>query len=65
MSDRKKAIALWRLQSTHRFHARVSLERTVRPLEDARLSWGHELVKELATVTVGGAMKKFQIAVAR
>jgi hypothetical protein len=43
----------------------VSLERTVRRLDDARLSWGHELVKEIATATVGSAMQKFQITVTR
>lgn len=44
---------------------RVSLERTVRRLDDARLSWGHEIVRETATETVGSAQQKFQITVAR
>jgi hypothetical protein len=41
----------------------VRLERTVRRLDDARLSWGHEVVKEIATETVGSATQKFRITV--
>jgi hypothetical protein len=44
---------------------RVRLERTVRRLDDARLSWGHEVVKEMTTETVGSALQQFQITVAR
>ena len=43
----------------------VRLERTVRRLDDARLSWGHELVKEIATETVGSATQRFQIRVTK
>ncbi len=43
----------------------VRLERTVRRLDDARLSWGHELVKEIATEAVGSATQRFQITVSK
>jgi hypothetical protein len=44
---------------------RVTLERTVRSLDDARLSWGHEQVKGIATEKVGSTTKKFRITVAK
>jgi hypothetical protein len=43
----------------------VTLERSVRTLDDTRLSWGHELVKEVATEKVGTATQQFQITVER
>lgn len=43
----------------------VSLERTVRRLDDMRLSWGHELVKEVATEKLGNTTQRFQIVVDR
>ncbi len=43
----------------------VSLERPVRRLDDARLSWGHELVKEMVNEKVGSATQRFQITVER
>jgi hypothetical protein len=43
----------------------VRLERTVRRLDDARLSWGHEIVKEIATETVGSATQRFQITISK
>jgi hypothetical protein len=41
----------------------VTLERPLRRLDEGRLSWGQELVKELATYRVGSATQRFQIAV--
>jgi hypothetical protein len=41
----------------------VTLERSVRRLDEARLSWGHELVKEVVTEQVGRATQRFRIAV--
>ena len=43
---------------------RVTLERPVRRLDEGRLSWGQELVKEVATEKVGDATQRFKIAVA-
>jgi hypothetical protein len=43
----------------------VSLEKTVRRLDDARLSWGHELVKEVITEKVGNTTQRFQITVGK
>ena len=43
----------------------VTLERTVRRLDEARLSWGHELVKEVVTEKVGSATQRFQVTVER
>jgi hypothetical protein len=43
----------------------VSLEQTVRRLDDARLSWGHELVKEVVNEKVGTTTQQFQITVAK
>jgi hypothetical protein len=42
---------------------KVTLERPVRRLDEGRLSWGQELVKELAVETVGSATQRFRIAV--
>ena len=42
----------------------VTLERTVRRLDEGRLSWGQELVKEVVTETVGSVRQRFRIAVA-
>jgi hypothetical protein len=42
----------------------VILERPVRRLDEGRLSWGQELVKELATEKVGSTTQRFTIAVA-
>jgi hypothetical protein len=44
---------------------KVTLERTVRKLDDSRLSWGHELVKEVGTEAVGSVTHRFRIAVRR
>jgi hypothetical protein len=43
----------------------VTPERTVRRLDDSRLSWGHELVKEVVTESVGSAKQRFRITVER
>lgn len=43
----------------------VTLERPVRRLDEARLSWGQELVKEVAIEKVGSATQRFRIAVGR
>jgi hypothetical protein len=42
---------------------KVTLERTIRRLDEGRLSWGQELVKEVVTEKVGAATQRFQIAV--
>jgi hypothetical protein len=44
---------------------KVTLERTVRKLDDSRLSWGHELVKEAGTDVVGTVTHRFRITVTR
>jgi hypothetical protein len=44
---------------------KVSLERTVRQLDEGRLSWGQELVKGVAAETVGSATQSFRVAVGR
>src|SRR5262249_40478700 len=44
---------------------KVTLERTVRKLDDSRLSWGHELVKEVGTDAVGSVTHRFRITVGR
>jgi hypothetical protein len=41
----------------------VTLERPLRRLDEGRLSWGHELVKELVTEKVGSATQQFRITV--
>jgi hypothetical protein len=43
---------------------KVSLQRAVRRLDEGRLSWGQELVKEVGTETVGSTTQSFRIAVA-
>ncbi len=43
----------------------VTLERSVRRLDEGRLSWGQELVKEEVTETVGRTTQRFQIKVDR
>jgi len=40
---------------------KVTLERTVRKLDDSQLSWGHELVKEVGTDVVGSVTHRFRI----
>src|SRR5262249_14799150 len=42
---------------------RVTLERSVRRLDEGRLSWGQELVKEVVTEEVGRATQRFRITV--
>jgi hypothetical protein len=42
---------------------RVTLERSVRRLDEGRLSWGQELIKEVAVEKVGSATQRFRIAV--
>jgi hypothetical protein len=42
---------------------KVTLERPVRRLDEGRLSWGQELVKEVAVEKVGSATQRFRIAV--
>jgi hypothetical protein len=44
---------------------KVTLERSLRRLDESRLSWGQELVKEIATEQVGSATQRFRIAVGR
>jgi acetyl esterase/lipase len=44
---------------------KVTLERTVRKLDEGRLSWGLELVKEVVTEKVGSATQSFRIEVDR
>jgi len=41
----------------------VTLERSVRRLDEGRLSWGQELVKEVVTEKVGSATQRFRITV--
>jgi hypothetical protein len=41
----------------------VSLDRSVRRLDDERLSWGHERVLELLNETIGSATQRFRITV--
>jgi hypothetical protein len=43
----------------------VVLERSVRRLDQDRLSWGQEQVKEVGTEKVGSASQKFRINVER
>jgi acetyl esterase/lipase len=43
---------------------KVTLERSVRRLDEGRLSWGQELVKEVVTERVGSTTQRFRIAVA-
>jgi hypothetical protein len=43
----------------------VTLERSVRRLDEGRLSWGHEVVKEVVTEKVGSTTQRFQITAAR
>jgi hypothetical protein len=42
---------------------KVALERSVRRLDEGRLSWGQELVKEVVTEQVGSTTQRFRIAV--
>ncbi|HKB01522.1 MAG TPA: hypothetical protein VKD90_04840, partial [Gemmataceae bacterium] len=42
---------------------KVTLERTVRRLDDSRLSWGHELVKKIGTEAVCSVTHRFRITV--
>jgi hypothetical protein len=42
----------------------VILERSARRLDEGRLSWGQELVKEVVTEKVGSATQRFRITVA-
>jgi hypothetical protein len=42
---------------------KVTLERSVRRLDEGRLSWGQELVKEVVAEHVGSATQRFRIAV--
>src|SRR5262249_60169614 len=42
----------------------VTLERSIRRLDEGRLSWGQELVQEVVTEQVGSATQPFRIAVA-
>ena len=42
---------------------KVTLERSVRRLDEGRLSWGQELVKEVVTEKVGSATQRFRITV--
>jgi hypothetical protein len=41
----------------------VTLERSVRRLDEVRLSWGQEVVKEVVTEKVGSATQRFRITV--
>jgi acetyl esterase/lipase len=41
----------------------VTVERSVRRLDEGRLSWGQELVKEVISERVGSATQRFRIAV--
>jgi hypothetical protein len=41
----------------------VTLERSVRRLDEGRLSWGQELVKQVVAEKVGSATQRFRIAV--
>jgi hypothetical protein len=42
---------------------KVILERSVRRLDEGRLSWGQELVKEVVAENVGSATQRFRITV--
>jgi hypothetical protein len=42
---------------------KVTLERSVRRLDEGRLSWGQELVKEVVAEKVGNATQRFRITV--
>ena len=42
---------------------KVTLERSIRRLDEGRLSWGQELVKEVVTEQVGSTTQHFRIAV--
>jgi hypothetical protein len=42
---------------------RVTLERTARRLDEGRLSWGQERVKEVVTETVGSTTQRFRVVV--
>jgi hypothetical protein len=42
---------------------KVTLERSVRRLDEGRLSWGQELVKEVGTEKVGSVTQRFRITV--
>jgi hypothetical protein len=42
---------------------KVTLERSVRRLDEGRLSWGQELVKEVVTEEVGSTAQRFRLAV--
>ena len=44
---------------------KVTLERSVRRLDEGRLSWGQELVKEVGAEKVGSATQRFRITVDR
>jgi acetyl esterase/lipase len=44
---------------------KVTLERSVRRLDEGRLSWGQESVKEVVTEKVGSVTQRFRIAVGR
>jgi hypothetical protein len=44
---------------------KVTLERSVRRLDESRLSWGQELVNEVAAEKVGSATQRFRIAVGK
>jgi len=41
----------------------VTLERSLRRLDDDRLSWGHEIVRAVVTEKMGGVTQRFRIAV--
>jgi hypothetical protein len=43
---------------------KVTLERPIRRLDEGRLSWGQEQVKEEAVEKVGSAVQRFRLAVA-
>jgi Fibronectin type III domain len=43
---------------------KVTLERPVRRLDEGRLSWGQELVKEVVTEKMGSTMQRFRVSVA-
>jgi hypothetical protein len=44
---------------------KVTLERTVRRLDEARLSWGQEQVKEVVVEKVGSKEQRFRVEVGR
>ena len=43
----------------------VTLERSVRRLDDGRLSWGNERVLEVLNEKIGSATQRFRVTVAR